>query len=88
MLSAREMVGELRRSRLEGHARGVRREADGVVPAAQHVHVEEFVVGELGNEVAVQIVVDGRGVVECVRRPDEQSVAFVGPARVVCATVG
>ena len=62
MLSARKVVGESRRSRLEGHAHGVRREADRVVPAAEHVDVEELVVVEFCTELIMVRGVD-RGVV-------------------------
>ena len=76
-------VGERRRSGLECHSRGVRREADGVVPAAQHVDVEELVVGEFGTELIMVRGVDRGVVVERVGGADEESVSFVGPAGVV-----
>jgi hypothetical protein len=62
---------------------GIRRAADGVVSAAEHVDVEEFVLGELGDEPIVGYVVDGGAVMEGVGGRNEASVTPVVPACVV-----
>jgi hypothetical protein len=81
------VLGEGRRSGFEVDASGVRGVADGVVPAAEHVDVEKFVLGELGDEFFMEPVVDGRVVVECVGSAQEESISFVGPAGVVGVAV-
>ena len=59
-----------------------------MVPAAQHVDVEELVVGEFGTELVVECGVDRGVVVERVGGSDEESVSFVGPAGVVRVSLG
>ncbi len=68
-------------------AGGIRGVADRVVPPTEQVDVEELVLGELGEELFVQIVAHGGVVVERVGGTKEELVASFGPALVVRVAV-
>lgn len=81
-------VSEPRRSIFQGNSGPVRREADGVVPAAEHQDVEQRSFVELLAELTPQPVVDVGVVVQRVDRSYEELVTKTRPARVGRPAVG